>query len=142
MAPAIFQANRYLPLTPIRILIDEQGNDLGSKVSYKQLAPRLNNVKKDTARTIVKSEAAKIKKMLNESRKFAEEQANTLRKESVVRANNHLSEEHQRLCYLQKRNPNIRQSEVDFLTEKKQSVLSHIQNAPLHLDATRIIITI
>ena len=142
MAPAPFQASSYLPLTPIRILIDEQGKDLSAKVSYDQLAPRLENVKKDTARAIVKSEVDKIKQLLSASRSYAEEQANALRKESELLANNRLSAEFQRLSFLQKTNPSIRQSEVDFIADKKQSVLEYIKNAPLHLHATRLIITI
>ncbi|MBL4606338.1 MAG: hypothetical protein JKY01_00715 [Pseudomonadales bacterium] len=142
MAPAIFQANNYLPLSPIRILIDEHGNDLAAKVGFKQLAPKLQNVKKDTARAIVKSEAEKIKQLLKASKNFAEEQAATLRKESELLANNRLSAEYQRLSFLQKTNPSIRQSEVEFLADKKKSVLDHIKNAPLHLYAIRVIITI
>ena len=142
MAPALFQANSYLPLTPIRILIDEQGKDLSAKVSYDQLAPRLENVRKDTARAIVKSEVEKIKQLLNASRSYAEEQANALRKESELLANNRLSAEYQRLSFLQKANPSIRQGEVDFIADKKQSVLEYIRSAPLHLHATRLIITI
>ena len=142
MAPALFQVNSYLPLTPIRILIDEQGKDLSAKVSYDQLAPRLENVKKDTARAIVKSEVEKIKQLLNASRSYAEEQANALRKESELLADNCLSAEYQRLSFLQKTNPSIRQSEVDFVADKKQAVLEYIKNAPLHLHATRLIITI
>ena len=142
MAPPIFQTDSYLPLTPIRILIDEQGNDLGEKVSYDQIAPRLTNVKKETARAIVKSEAKKIKQLLKTARDFAGQQAATLRKDSERLAMNSLSAEHQRLVFLKKTNPSIRQNEVDFIVDKKKAVQAHIQSAPLHLHATRIIITI
>lgn len=142
MAPAIYQANTYLPLQVIRVLIDDKGNNLADKVSFEQLSPRLNNLQKETARAIVKSELQVIKKLLKTARSCAEPLAETRKQQSHLRAANTLNDECQRLCALKDKNPLIRQSEVDFMSEKTTMVLQHIDQAPLHLHAMRLIITL
>ncbi|HEX4974724.1 MAG TPA: RNA polymerase-associated protein RapA [Pseudomonadales bacterium] len=142
MAPAIYQINSYLPLKLIRLLTDDKGTNLAEKVSFEQLAPRLTQVPKETARTLVKAELSSIKALLKQARAQAESNAEQLRQQAHQAAVHHLNEEAQRLAALKKKNPLIRQSEIDFMKEKTEAVLQHIAAAPLHLQAMRLIITI
>lgn len=142
MAPAMYQANTFFPLQVIRVLIDDKGNNLADKVSFEQLSPRLNDLQKETARAIVKSELQVIKKLLKTARSCAEPLAETRRKQNHQRAANTLNDEYQRLSALKDKNPLIRQSEIDFMVEKTTLLLQHIDQAPLHLHAMRLIITL
>ena len=142
IAPAVYQADKYLPVTLIRVLIDPQGQDLSDKVSYEQLAPRLNNVKRDTARAVIKSELEGIKQSIKAARPFAEKRAELMRLNSSGQAEKSLDIEYKRMTALKKKNPSIRQSEIDFLEEKKFALLDYIENAPLNLNALRVIVSI
>lgn len=142
MAPAAYQVNNYLPLNVIRLLIDDKGNNLADKVSFEQLAPRLTQVPKETARTLVKAELASIKALLKRAKIQAESQADQLRQQARTAAAQRLNDESQRLSALKDKNPLIRHSEIEFMKEKTNSVLVHISEAPLHLQALRLIITI
>jgi len=50
-APAHLQLGRYLPTTPIRVLVDKNGNNLADKVSEDILDRQLTPVKKQIALT-------------------------------------------------------------------------------------------
>lgn len=54
-APAHLQLGRYLPTTPIRILVDKNGNNLADKVSEKVLDKQLSPVKKQMALQLIKA---------------------------------------------------------------------------------------
>ena len=52
-----------------------------------------------------------------------------------------LNQEIKRLVRLQQRNPNIKQTEIDYLTETVDIAHQCITSARLKLDAVRLIIT-
>jgi len=49
MAPKVLQVGRFLPPTPIRILLDKAGNNLGENVAFDGFNQQLSAVGRQTA---------------------------------------------------------------------------------------------
>ena len=65
-----------------------------------------------------------------------------LRNAAIASMHEELDNELQRLLALQKRNPTIRDEEVQFLRTKISDVEKHLQSSTLHLSALRVIYTV
>ncbi len=141
VAPRALQVERFLPLTPLRLLVDARGKDLAELVPHQRLNQLIEKVKKHTALAIIKQ----VHKEVEAKMALASTQAECLLKgilataESTMRAD--LGAELQRLTALRELNPSIRQEEIDHLAFRIEECAIHIQHANLQLQALRLIIT-
>ncbi len=141
VAPRNLQLERFLPLSPIRLLVDARGKDLADLVPHERLNQLIEKVKKATALAIIKQVGTEVEAKMS----LASTQAETrLRKildeaETVMRAS--LGTEMERLSALRAVNPSIRQEEIDHLGYRIEECAIHIRHANLQLQALRLIIT-
>jgi ATP-dependent helicase HepA len=140
VAPKALQLQRYLSATPIRVLLDMQGRDLGIAMSQDRLNALCRPVNKDAAHAIAAQVRAPIERMLGNARKLVEPQLmqmkNTAREE-VVRQ---LSAEKRRLVALQKLNGAVRDDEIEFVESRLNDCLHYLDRADIQLQALRLII--
>ena len=141
VAPRVLQVERFLPLSPMRLLIDARGKDLAELVPHQRLNQLIEKVKKPTALAIIKQVRNEVEaKMLLASAQAESQLENILTTaEQTMRAD--LGAEKDRLAALREVNPSIRQAELDHLDYRIEECAVHIQHANLQLQALRLIIT-
>jgi len=139
-APMELQIGRFLPPTPIRILLDQQKKNLATDVSHESLVETGESFDKPQVSQFLNSQRPLILDMI----KVAEQQAILQMQKLVADSNNAmiatLTGEIKRLVRLKKINPGIKEQEIEQL--KETTLLSHesIQEAQLRLDAVRFVI--
>ncbi|MBV2129046.1 RNA polymerase-associated protein RapA [Arsukibacterium indicum] len=139
-APAKLQLSRYLPATPIRLLLDKTGKDLAAKVPFENFNRQLKPVGRQTASKLVNALQSLIHPMLGSSESTAIDQLTTLRQSALAKMQQALQTEQQRLIALKQINPLIRQDEIDMLGDRQQQLTDYINKARLKLDAVRLIV--
>jgi ATP-dependent helicase HepA len=141
VAPRALQVERFLPLSPMRLLVDARGKDLAELVPHQRLNQLIEKVKKPTALAIIKQVRNEVEaKMLLASAQAESQLENILTTaEQTMRAD--LGAERDRLAALREVNPSIRQTELDHLNYRIEECAVHIQHANLQLQALRLIIT-
>ena len=140
-APAELQINRFLPPTPIRVLINQLQKDVTADFSHEDLRDSGVNFDKHAITVFLNKQRTLILKLLG----FAEQRAQ-LQKESICEYAmatmlESLTAEIKRLVRLQKVNPSIKNDEIEDLKDKTLLIHENIQIAQLRLDAVRFVIT-
>ncbi len=139
-APVSLQIGRYLPGTPIRLLLDKTGNDLAAKVPFDNFNRQLKPVGRQTASKLVNALQNLIHPLFSNSEVNAMAQLATLQQTALAKMQQALQAEQQRLTALKQINPLIRQQEIDMLSSKQQQLTEYISKARLKLDAIRLIV--
>ena len=115
-APKQLQLNRFLPPTPVRMLLDKNGNNL------------VNAVQQDVHAILQLGEAQ------------IEKSARALIDAARNEADEKLSAELSRLEALRAVNPNIRDDELTAIESNRQQVMESLDQAGWRLDALRLIV--
>ncbi|MBK0001117.1 RNA polymerase-associated protein RapA [Erwinia sp. S38] len=139
-APKHLQLTRFLPPTPVRMLVDSKGNNLASKVEFESFNRQLNAVNRHTGSKLVNAVQQNVHEIIKLSEEQAEVEARKLIEAARVEANEKLSAELSRLEALSAVNPNIRQDEIDALESNREQVLANLDQAGWRLDALRLIV--
>ncbi len=142
IAPAYLQVQRFLPFTSIRVLTDINGNNLADKVSHQNLSKQCHKLAKGTSRQVVKSEASQLRKMLAHADEKANQQAATILDTIVNEMHIKQDAELNRLKSLSKKNPNIRQDEIDFIQNQTSILEKYLSETQLQLDSVRVIVAV
>lgn len=140
-APKGLQLTRFLPPTPIRLLIDSKGNDLAAQVPFAGLEKQLKPVNKQMANKIAKMARAEIEKLITFSETKVVSPAESVIAQAKQMADTVLSAELHRLTALQAVNKNIRADEIQALEQLKAQSLEHLAQATWRLDSLRVIIS-
>ena len=139
-APAHLQLGRYLPTTPIRILVDKNGNNLGDKVSEAVLDKQLTPVKKVMALQLIKALKSQITPLVAKAESHGEQQISEIQSKALKSMQHKLGQEQQRLTALKVINPSVRQAEIDFLAHQQDELTHYIDKAQLTFEAVRMIV--
>jgi ATP-dependent helicase HepA len=141
VAPRALQVERFLPLSPMRLLVDARGKDLAELLPHERLNQLIEKVRKSTALAIIKQVGAEVeaKMALASSQAGIKLQSTLAEAERSMRAT--LGAEYERLSALREINPSIRQEELDHIRYLIDECAIHIQHASLQLQALRLIIT-
>jgi len=139
VAPKRLNADRFLPPTPVRIVIDHALQDCSELYSPQTFARVLRDAADSQIFENPKIKSELFPAMLEKCRQRAALQSEMIRKKSQQKMQTLLSLEIHRLTELKKVNPNIRQDEIAALQEELQSLHKAIASARLRLDALRFI---
>lgn len=139
-APKHYQLSRFLPATPIRLLLDAKGNNLADKVSVQQLNSQLKGVNRHIGSKLTGASGQTIRDLLDKARLLADKQKQELSKSATQAMQEQLSAELERMIALSKVNPNIRQQELDILKQQLSDSEHLLNNCELQLDALRYIV--
>lgn len=140
-APKDLQLTRFLPPTPVRILLDNKGNDMASQVSFAGLEKQLKPVNKQMANKIAKMARGDIEKLIAFSDEKVVPQAQSLIEQAKQNADHTLGTELHRLTSLQAVNKNIRADEIQVLEQLREASLKHLDQANWRLDSLRVIVS-
>jgi len=140
MAPANLQLQRYLPIQPLRFLVDTKGKNLTKVVSHENLNQMAKKLRMRVSRPIVEQVRNEIEQMILFSQEMAEMKLPDIINKAKSEMMESLTEELSRLISLQKVNQNIRDIEIDFLQQQIDDSNDYIQRAKLQLQGIRLII--
>jgi ATP-dependent helicase HepA len=140
MAPKALQVGRFLPPTPIRILLDKASNNLGDNVGFDGFNQQLSAVGRQTASKLAGALQSAIHPMIKSAQEMAQAKLEVIRAESLAKMQQSLAQEQARLAALKQINPNIREEELTFYDKQRSELTTHIEKAQLKLDAIRLIV--
>ena len=140
-APKGLNLTRFLPPTPIRVLMDAKGNNLASQVSFNGLEKQLKPVNRQMANQIVKMARRNIEKLIKLSEQKVAEQAAEIIAQAKVEANSKLQAELHRLEALKSVNKNIRDDEIQALEQQLNETFAQLELANWRLDSLRVIVS-
>ena len=140
-SPKGLQLNRFLPPTPVRLLLDSKGNNLAGQVNFDTLQNKLKPLSKDIANKMVKMARPNIEQLIKIGDHKMTEIAQAKIQEASRLADQTLSAELNRLIALKAVNKNIRQAEIDVLEKQRVLSLEELSRASWRLDSLRVIVT-
>ncbi|MEY4768494.1 MAG: hypothetical protein RL637_1133 [Pseudomonadota bacterium] len=140
-APDYLQVQRFLPHTPIRILIDEQHRDLSEIISHQSFQETAEPINAEQISRFLNTERKAILELLKSAELKAKKQMSELIKQSHQQMLASLTGEIKRLVRLKKINPSIKEEEIEQLKDVTILLHENINAAQLRLDAIRFLIT-
>ena len=140
-SPKGLQLNRFLPPTPVRLLLDSKGNNLAEQVNFNTLQNKLKPLSKDIANKMVKMARPNIEQLIKIGDQKMTEIAQAQIQEASKLAVQTLSAELNRLIALKAVNKNIRQAEINALEKQRVLSLEELSKASWRLDSLRVIVT-
>jgi ATP-dependent helicase HepA len=141
VAPRALQVDRFLPLSPMRLLVDARGKDLAELLPHHRLNDLIQPVKKATALAIIKQVHTEVEAKMALATGKAEQRLQAILEQAEQTMRRDLGAELARLQALREVNPAIRQEELDFLQQRIAESAVHIRHANLQLQALRLVIT-
>ena len=139
-APKSSQLYRYLPPTPIRVLLDKNGNNLSDNVTYESFNKQLSAVNRHIASKLVNASQAILHPLFSKAEAFANAELSTLTECAREKMTSQLSGELERLKALKAVNPNIRDEELSHLSEQMSELNRYLDSSKLQLDAIRLVL--
>jgi ATP-dependent helicase HepA len=139
-APKQLQLNRFLPPTPVRMLVDKNGTNLAAQVEFESFNRQLSTVNRHTGSKLVNAVQSDVHAILQLAEEKVEAEAQVLIKAAREEADEKLSAELSRLEALKAVNPNIRDDELEAIENNRQQVLESLAQANWRLDALRLIV--
>ncbi|UIN01324.1 RNA polymerase-associated protein RapA [Yersinia ruckeri] len=139
-APKHLQLTRFLPPTPVRMLMDRNGTNLAAQVEFESFNRQLNAVNRHTSSKLVNAVQQEVHTMLQQAEALVEEQAQALIETATREADEKLSAELSRLEALKAVNPNIRDDELETLEHNRKMVMENLSQAGWRLDAIRLVV--
>lgn len=140
-APAELQIGRFLPHTPIRVLIDQNRKDLSAVIEHRDLVEAGIKFDKHKIISFLSSQRPHLINILNVAEQKAKADMQQLIDEATQAMLESLSNEIKRLVRLKKVNSSIRTEEIEQLKDMTMLAHENIQAAQLRLDAVRFVIT-
>jgi ATP-dependent helicase HepA len=138
VAPAHLHLDRFLPATPVQVIVDHQLADQSMDAAFKQARLEKGDVLRLLDRGVVKRKF--FPAMLEKSQELAGEQMGQQVAAALDRLSGELDAEIGRMEELQSRNDHVRLEEVTLLKERKQAMMSALGDARLRLDGLRLIL--
>lgn len=139
-APKQLQLNRFLPPTPVRMLVDKNGTNLAGQVEFESFNRQLSAVNRHTGSKLVNAVQQDVHAILQLAEEKVEAAAQVLIKAAREEADEKLSAELSRLEALKAVNPNIRDDELEAIEANRLQVLESLAQANWRLDALRLIV--
>ena len=139
-APKHLQLTRFLPPTPIRMLMDRKGTNLAKQVEFESFNRQLNAVNRHTSSKLVNAVQQDVHAMLQHAEALVADEARALIEAAKIEADEQTSSELARLEALRAVNPNIRDDEIEALEFNRKQVLANLNDATWRLDAIRLVV--
>jgi ATP-dependent helicase HepA len=137
VAPARLHIERFLPQTPLRIVVDHKGGDHTEEAAFAK--PPL---RKGDPASLMRNEAVKRKflpEMLEKTRARATAKSHAVIADALASMHAEMAAETARLRDLAEVNDHIQPEEIAALEAREAELAAAIQNARVRLDAVRLI---
>ena len=138
VAPAALHLDRFLPATPIRILVDHALTDLSQEDTLAGVSLEEGDLSKLLDKGVVKRKL--LPAMLEKAQLLGAEQMAAIVNDATVAMDTQLLKEIERLEDLRALNDHVRVDEISARLEEKEALRSALASARLRLDAVRLIL--
>jgi len=139
VAPPRLHVERFLPPTPVRVLMSERDGDVSERIPEANVS----SVVRDGQRTRMLADTDlprhAVSRLLDGCRSAAEDRVSACIRSATERMRSVMSEELERLRALRRINDNVREEEVKLLEEEVEDLVRALAGARLRLDALRLI---
>ena len=134
------QLYRFMPPTPIRLLMDKNGQNLGEKLAFDAFNRQLTPVNRHLGSKLVTASQPVIHGLIGKGQAIAEELKGGIVDKARAQMAQTLQQDLDRLEALKAVNPNVRDSELDYLRNLQAELHHLIDQTQLKLDAIRFIV--
>ncbi|EVU14526.1 RNA polymerase recycling family protein [Vibrio parahaemolyticus V-223/04] len=139
-APKRSGITRFLPKTPIRLMMDSRGNDLSAQVEFEGFNRQLSPVNRHLGSKLVTSVQKDVHRLIEAGDVLVEEKVEAVRKQAQQDMQQSLNAELERLQALKAVNPNIRDEEIEAIEAQIKELTGYINQAQVQLDSLRLIV--
>lgn len=140
IAPSHLQIDHFMPAQLIRLVMDKDNSDHSDTISFEQCKSLVPSIDAHTCQQIVAGHRENLRKIIAHAEAQLSKNIPVLIDLAEEQIQEQLGEQISRLVSLQKTNPNVRDDEIQQLTDEKDQLSSYIQHPQLRLDALRLII--
>ena len=140
-APEALQLTRYLPVSPLRLLVDVNGKELSGALPHDRLNDLCSNIRRRTAQAIVPQIRPQVETMVDHVERLSGPHLEPLKAQALDQLAATFEPEIRRLEALQKVNPAIREEEIDYFRNQLAAARDAIGHASLALEGIRVIVT-
>jgi ATP-dependent helicase HepA len=140
VAPARLHVDRFLSPTPVRVLVDMQGQDYSEAFSHALINEKTRDEEAFRLKQNPELLRSLVPEMLKSALNYASEQKSDLLESAITEAHSRLDGEATRLKELRKLNPNVRLQEIEIAETVVKEVTRHIAKAHLRLDSVRLVL--
>ena len=140
LAPANLELGRFLPMTPLRLVIGPDGRDVAATVSHDALNRMLEPIAPATSAGVIRQIKPLVERQLGKADQLAQSQLDELRSQALSIMAESLGEERDRLIYLSSVNPSVRPAEIEAIDsriEASQRAIADARSAP---QALRVVV--
>lgn len=139
VAPPQLHADRFLPPTPVRILVDHRGQDARESVSFNLLARELKPASPYPLLNQPELRQELLPVLLEHAESLAQRALPPIISQARRGMHAQLAHEIARLRELRKVNRNVRAEEIEALVQQEQELEERLCESRLRLDALRLI---
>ncbi|MGN6385240.1 MAG: RNA polymerase-associated protein RapA [Verrucomicrobiota bacterium] len=140
IAPPALHLDRFLPPTPIRIVLNHKRKEIEAEATTELLEKNLKNGSPALLASQMEELSSLLPGMIHVTEVIAGKRSKSLIQTALETARAALSAEIARLEQLQKINPSIRPDEIDVLRTQLQKSEEHLSTATVRLDSIRLIL--
>ena len=137
-APPALQLHRYLPLTTVRIVVDNKQHDLSNILKEKHFKKLGKRVRRHSAQDFVRHTRPQIIAMIKQAEQLAAKHEQAIINTASEQMKNLQEDELLRLRAMAEVNPNIRQEEIDYLVTESRELQRYLNSAHIRLEALRL----
>jgi ATP-dependent helicase HepA len=138
VAPPGLHADRFLPATPVRVVVDQTLGDRSDDDSFRAAEFEKGDVFRLLDTPVFKKKH--LPAMLAKATEIAGKRKESIVQAAAMRANEQLKGEIERLEDLRRINPSIRNEEITGLQELKNSLLEAFASATVRTDALKLVL--
>ncbi len=139
IAPPDLHVDRFLPPTPLRVLVDHRGTDSGKSITAESVARNLKPAEPYALLDQPELREDLLPNLLEKAQAIAAGQIGEIGAQARREMTAQLGSEITRLKALQKVNRSVRIEEIELLVQQQRALDQHLANARLRLDAIRLI---
>ncbi|WP_076589493.1 RNA polymerase-associated protein RapA [Vibrio ostreicida] len=139
-APKRSGISRFLPTTPIRMMLDGKGNDLSDQVEFESFNRQLSPVGRHIATKLVASVQSQVHQLVATGEALILNKVEAVRDQAQQDMLVSLNSELERLLALKAVNPNIRDEEIAAIEDQIKELTGYIRQAQYQLDSLRMIV--
>lgn len=142
IAPKILNLSAYLPKPFIRVFLSQQGTDFSKKIQPDMIMRHIHRLEKSKARQVIKARKDILEARYEQAQQLAEEQLPAISTEAQNQFNQHWQREIERMEYLRRINPNVRENEISQLKRLQQQGLQALKQLSLVPDSIRVLVAV
>jgi ATP-dependent helicase HepA len=140
IAPEALHADRFLPATPVRVVVDHALKDLSGDPAYAAARLEKGDVMRILDKGVVKKKI--LPAMIEKALELAGERMRSITEGAKGMMMAQLQDEIERLEDLRVINDHVRQSEIDAAKQEKSELERALATARIRLDAVRLVLRV